>query len=111
MSLTPSSLTNVKSVPVKGRVHNVYVTPDGKYAVAGSIPARTISVVDTSTDAVAWTLTLSAGIRPMAFTRNPDGSTKDIIVQLSNFHGFAVVDFRDAQGNHDESRCPTRPVT
>ena len=88
-----ASLTNVKSVPVKGRVHNVYVTPDGKYAVAGSIPARTISVVDTSTDAVAWTLTLSAGIRPMAFTRNPDGSTKDIIVQLSNFHGFAVVDF------------------
>ena len=29
----------------------------------------------------------------MAFTTNPDGSTKDIIVQLSNFHGFAVVDF------------------
>ena len=88
-----SSMTNVKSIPVQGRVHNVYVTPDGKYAVSGSIPTKTISVIDTSTDAVAWTLTLSAGIRPMAFTRNPDGSTKDIIVQLSNFHGFAVVDF------------------
>ena len=88
-----SSLTNVKSIPVQGRVHNVYVTPDGKHAVAGSIPARTISVIDASTDTLAWTLTLSAGIRPMAFTRNPDGSTKDIIVQLSHFHGFAVVDF------------------
>ena len=88
-----ASMTNVKSVPVKGRVHNVYVTPDGKHAVAGSIPARTISVIDASKDTVAWTLTLSAGIRPMAFTRNPDGSTKNIIVQLSNFHGFAVVDF------------------
>ena len=88
-----ASLTNVKSIPVKGEIHNVYVTPDGKYAVAGSIAASAISVIDTSTNTLAWTLTLSAGIRPMAFTRNPDGSTKDIIVQLSNFHGFAVVDF------------------
>jgi len=88
-----ASLTNVKSIAVKGGIHNVYVTPDGKYAVAGSIPASTINVIDTSTNTLAWTLTLSAGIRPMAFTRNPDGSTKEIIVQLSGFHGFAVVDF------------------
>lgn len=88
-----ASLTNVKSIPVKGAIHNVYVTPDGRYAVAGSIPARTISVIDTSTNTLAWTLEMSAGIRPMAFTRNPDGSTKEIVVQLSDFHGFAVVDF------------------
>ena len=36
---------------------------------------------------------MSAGIRPMTFTQNADGSTKEIIVELSNFHGFAVVDF------------------
>jgi len=87
------SLTNVKSVAVTGAIHNVYVTSDGRYAVAGSIPASTINVIDTATDSVAWTLKLSSGIRPMAFTRNTDGSTKEIIVQLSNFHGFAVVDF------------------
>lgn len=91
--INTKSLTNVKTIPVKGEIHNVYVTPDGKYAVAGSIAASTINVIDTSTDTVAWTLTLDAGIRPMAFTRNPDGSTKEIIVQLSNFHGFAFVDF------------------
>ena len=88
-----ASLTNVKSIPVKGEIHNVYVTPDGKYAVAGSIATSTISVIDTSTNTLAWTLTLSSGIRPMVFTRNQDGSTKDIIVQLSDFHGFVVVDF------------------
>jgi YVTN family beta-propeller protein len=88
-----ASLTNIKSIPVKGEIHNVYVTPDGKYAVAGSIAASTISVIDTATNTLAWTLKMSAGIRPMVFTRNPDGSTKDIIVQLSEFHGFAVVDF------------------
>jgi YVTN family beta-propeller protein len=92
-----ASLTNVKSVPVKGAVHNVYVTPDGRYAVAGSIPARTISVIDTATNTLAWTLEMSAGIRPMAFTWNADGSTKEIVVQLSEFHGFAVVDFAARQ--------------
>jgi YVTN family beta-propeller protein len=88
-----SALTNVKSVPVKGEIHNVYMTPDGKYVVAGSIAASTISVIDASTNKLAWTLTLSSGIRPMAFTRNADGSTKEIVVQLSDFHGFALVDF------------------
>jgi YVTN family beta-propeller protein len=88
-----SSLTNVKTIPVRGAIHNVYVTPDGKYAVAGSIPTSTIHVIDTATDTVAWSLPMDAGIRPMVFTRNPDGSTKEIVLQLSNFHGFAVVDF------------------
>lgn len=88
-----ASLANVKSIPVKGSVHNVYVTPDGSYAVSGSIPQRTISVVDTKTEELAWTIVLSAGIRPMAFDTNADGSTKNIYVQLSAFHGFAVVDF------------------
>ena len=86
-------LSNIKSIPVKGAIHNVYVTPDGKYAVAGSIPTSTINVIDTAGNTVAWTLTLSAGIRPMAFTTNADGSTREIIVQLSDFHGFAIVDF------------------
>jgi YVTN family beta-propeller protein len=87
------SLANVKSVPVEGSIHNVYVTPDGKYAVAGSIPSSTISIVDTSTDTMVRKIKMSSGIRPMTFDRNADGSTRHIYVQLSNFHGFAVVDF------------------
>lgn len=87
------ALANVNSVPVRGEVHNVYVTPDGKYAVAGSIQGKTITVINTATDKVEWMMTLDAGVRPMAFTENPDGSTKEIVVQLSNFHGMAIVDF------------------
>ena len=80
------ALKNLKSIAVKGPIHNVYVTPDGKWAVAGSIPESTISVIDTSTNEMAWNLPLGAGIRPMVFTQNADGSTKDIIVQLSGYH-------------------------
>ena len=86
-------LEKVKSIAVDGAVHNVYVTPDGKYAVSGSIPKKTITVIDTASNTVAWTLKMDGGIRPMVFTKNGDGSTKEIILQLSDFHGFAVVDF------------------
>ena len=87
------AMTNVKSVPVEGSVHNVYVTPDGKYAVSGSVQSSVISVIDTKTDTLAWQLKMSSGIRPMIFDTNPDGSTRNIYVQLSNYHGVAVVDF------------------
>jgi YVTN family beta-propeller protein len=91
------SLTNKKTIPVQGAIHNVYVTPDSKFAVAGSIPARTISIVDTSTDTLVRKIELDAGIRPMTFDWNPDGSTKNIYVQLSGFHGLAVVDFKSGK--------------
>ena len=87
------ALTNAKSIPVKGSIHNVYVTPDGKHVVSGSIPGRVITVIDQQTETIAWELPMSAGVRPMAFDWNPDGSTKRIFVQLSDYHGIAVVDF------------------
>ena len=38
------------------------LTPDGRYAVAGSIQRRTINVIDTATDEMAWTKEMDAGI-------------------------------------------------
>src|SRR3954471_18570538 len=87
-----ASLERVKSIPTKGGIHNVYVTPDGKYLVAGSIAGKLMTVIDQQTDEPLWTL-FNEGIRPIAFETNPDGSTKRLFVQLSDFHGFAVVDF------------------
>ena len=86
------TLEKVKSIPTKGGIHNVYVTPDGKHVVAGSIAGRLMTVIDAATDQTAWTL-FEEGVRPMAFETNADGSTRRIFVQLSNVHGFAVVDF------------------
>jgi YVTN family beta-propeller protein len=86
------TLEKVKSIATKGGIHNTYVTPDGRYVVAGSIAGRLMTVIDAVTDEPAWTL-FSEGVRPMAFETNPDGSTKRIFVQISDVHGFAVVDF------------------
>lgn len=88
-----ATMTNVKSIKVDGPIHNVYVTPDGKFAVSGSVATNVVSVIDTKTDEIAWTVKLSSGIRPMAFDTRPDGSTNHIFVQLSNFHGFVAIDF------------------
>ena len=87
-----ATLDKVKSIPTKGGIHNVYVTPDGRHVIAGSIAGRLMTVIDQKTEEPIWTL-FEEGVRPMAFETNPDGSTKRIFVQLSNLHGFAVVDF------------------
>ena len=88
-----ATLTRAKSIPVHGRLHNIYVTPDGKYLIAGSIPKKLMTVIDLSTDSIAWEHQFDKGVRPMAIETNPDDSTKRIFVQISDTDGFAVVDF------------------
>jgi YVTN family beta-propeller protein len=88
-----TSQEKIKSIPVKGAVHNTYVTPDGKYIVAGSVVGKILTVIDAETEQPIWTVTFENGVRPITFETNPDGSTKRMFVQISELHGFAVVDF------------------
>src|ERR1700719_1057972 len=91
--IDPATLERTKSVPVNGRLHNVYVTPDSKYAVTGSIRTGIVTVIDLATEQPAWEVKLDKGIRPMTIEAGADGATKRIFVQLSDFNGFAVIDF------------------
>jgi YVTN family beta-propeller protein len=86
-------LRRTNTIPVDGSVHNVYVTPDSKFAVSGSIENKAATVIDLQTEKAIWKVQFDSGVRPMTFETNPDGSTARIFIQLSNFHGFAVVDF------------------
>ena len=83
----------VKSIKTAGGVHNVFITPDGKHVLAGMIGARTLTVINTTTDEPEWSLEFDGGVRPMAFEKNADGSTRRIFVQITDYHGFYVVDF------------------
>jgi YVTN family beta-propeller protein len=89
--------TRIKSLPTHGGIHNVYVTPDGKFVVAGSIAGSSITVIDAATGQEAWWMKFDSGVRPIGFEKKADGSTSRLFVQLSNFHGFAVVDFATHQ--------------
>jgi YVTN family beta-propeller protein len=102
------SLSLRKTIALNRSVHNIYVTPDGKYAVAGSIESKSATVIDLQNDQVAWEVKFDNGVRPMAFDANPDGSTNRIFVQLSNFNGFAVVDFAK-HVETDRVKLPDQP--
>ena len=92
-----TTLTRVKSIRTEGGVHNTFVTPDGKFVIAGSIIGRKISVIDAKTEEISFTIPMEAGVRPICFETNPDGSTKRMFVQLSDFHGFVTVDWATKQ--------------
>ena len=51
-----------------------------------------MTVIDANSNAPLWTM-FNEGVRPIAFERRPDGATDRLFVQLSDVHGFAVVDF------------------
>jgi YVTN family beta-propeller protein len=104
-----ATMKNIKSIPTKGGIHNTYVTPDGKFAVAGSIVGKMITVIDTKTLQPVWEHAFDKGVRPITFEAGPDGSTSRMFVQLSDTHGFAVVDFK----THQETArimLPDQPV-
>jgi len=104
-----ATLTRVKSIRTEGGIHNTYVTPDGKFVVAGSIIGKKINVIDAKTEEIVWTMPMEAGVRPMCFETNPDGSTKRIFVQLSDFHGFVTLDWSTRQVV-DRVKLPEVPV-
>ncbi|MDR2214524.1 MAG: beta-propeller fold lactonase family protein [Nevskiaceae bacterium] len=97
------TLENAAHIDTASRVHNVYVTPDGKYVVAGAFGGdNNLRVYDTATRQLAFSLypprnpaggDAMDGIRPVTIDAKPDGSTRNLYVQLSDFHGFTVVDF------------------
>src|SRR5262252_5401837 len=105
-----ATLTRVKSIRTEGGIHNTYVTPDGKFVVAGSIIGKKINVIDAKTEEIVWTMPMEAGVRPMCFETNPDGSTRRMFVQLSDFHGFVTVDWKTRQ-LVDRVKLPEVPVS
>ncbi len=89
---TPS-LERVKTIATRGGVHNTFLTPDGRHVIAGSIQGKNLTVIDQETEEPLWTLYFENGVRPIGFETNPDGSTRRMFVQITNFHGFFLVDF------------------
>jgi YVTN family beta-propeller protein len=101
-----ASLEKIKTIPIPGGIHDLYLTPDGKYVVAGanrnqvpackcgvSAPTNLGYVIDTKTNEIAWTWTMSPAASPMAISKKPDGSTDKIYAQNGGDNGFRVIDF------------------
>ena len=93
------------SIPVATGIHNVYVSPDGKWVVAGLNGRNegSIQVIDASTDEVVREISLVGPsgeihrVRPMMFLAAEDGSTDKILAQGAAVNGFWVVDWKTGE--------------
>ena len=90
----------IKTIRMHRGVHNIYVTEDSKWAVASLAPGPerpqdpSIQVIDTSTDEVVWGIPVGGfRTRPLAIKSNPDGSPRRIFAQVSEHHGFFMIDW------------------
>lgn len=116
------SMKTIKSIRTKGGVHNTYVTPDGKWVLAGSVVGRILTVIDPDSLEIAWDHPFDLGVRPIGFERAADGSTKRLFIQLSGYNGFAVLDFKTHEevsriklpdepgGGHTEGGAPSHGI-
>jgi YVTN family beta-propeller protein len=109
-----AKLEKVKTIALRGGIHDLNVTPDGKFVIAGSSrgarpPANLMNVIDTRSNEVAWSFVMNPAPSPMAISKNPDGSTKWIFAQDGGANGFSVVDFA-TQKKINEVKLPEIPA-
>src|SRR5579862_5206836 len=88
-----ASLEKVKSVPVGRAPHNVYCTPDGKWMLATSMGDQKLTAINIKTEQPEFEIPVGGVPRPLAIESGPGGAPGRLFVQLSELHGFAVVDF------------------
>jgi YVTN family beta-propeller protein len=87
-----ASLEVVKRVEVGRGPHNVYLTPDGRYMLATAMDDHKITAIDVVTEKPAFVIPAGGVPRPLAIDPAA-GEPKRLFVQLSNLHGFAVIDY------------------
>jgi YVTN family beta-propeller protein len=87
------SLERVARVPVGKGPHNVYRTPDGAYMIATAMDDEKLTVIDVKTERPAFAIATGGVPRPLVIDAGPDGAIRRLFVQLSNLHGFAVLDW------------------
>ena len=88
-----ASLEKAKSVPVGRAPHNVYCTPDGKWMIATSLGDQKLTAINIKTEQPEFEIPVGGVPRPLAIETGPGGAPARLFVQLSDLHGFAVVDF------------------
>ena len=88
-----ASLEKVKSVSVGRAPHNIYCTPDGKWMLATSMGDQKLTAINIRTEEPDFEIPVGGVPRPLAIEPGAGGTPARLFVQLSNLHGFAVVDF------------------
>jgi YVTN family beta-propeller protein len=86
-----ASLARIKTIPMKEAVHDLFRTPDGKYALAGSATADFITIIDLQTLEPVGKIPLEG----VPLTMAVDGSSSRVFTEIKKMNGFAVVDLAE----------------
>jgi YVTN family beta-propeller protein len=87
-----STLKIVKTIQVKGGIHDLWMSPDGKQVLAMSPEGRFMDLYDTRDDRKIWTCCHEAEIGTMNMEAAPDGSTSRIFFSYGGYGGIVVID-------------------
>jgi YVTN family beta-propeller protein len=96
-----TTLTLVKTIrmrgPGDGAMHDIFLSPDGKYMLAGCCEMHPggdfLAAIDVQTEKVVWEVPFDQDVETFAIEAGPDGSTSRVFVETPYLHGFIVVDF------------------
>lgn len=83
----------VKSVEVGRNPHNVYLMPDGRHMLATSMGDQKLTFINVKTEEAEFELPLSGIPRPVAIDAASGNAVRRLFVQLSDLHGFSVIDY------------------
>jgi YVTN family beta-propeller protein len=103
-----ASLEKVKSVVVGKNPHNIYCTPGGKHMIATSMGDHKLTVINIKTETPEFEIPVGGVPRPVAIEALPDGRIGRLFVQLSDLHGFEIVDYK-ARVVIDKVKLPDAP--
>jgi YVTN family beta-propeller protein len=82
----------VKTIEVKGGIHDPWMSPDGKLLLVMSPEGRFMDLFGTKDEKKIWTCCTEAEIGTMNMEVGPDGSTSRIFFSYSGFSGVVVID-------------------
>ena len=88
-----TSMEKVKSVPVGRGPHNVYLSTDRKTMIATSMGEDKLTAIDTKSEEPLFAIPMGGVPRPLAIDGKSGSEPRRPFVQLSDLHGFAVVDW------------------
>lgn len=96
-----TTLKVVNTIPMRGAgggaMHDIFLTPDGKYMLAGCCEQHPggdfLAAIDVKTEKVAWEVPFDNDVETFAIEASPDGSSRRVFVETPLLHGFIVVDF------------------
>jgi YVTN family beta-propeller protein len=87
-----ATLKIIKTIEVKGGIHDLWMSADGKDLLAMSPEGRFMDLFDTRNDHKIWTCCQGPEIGTMNMEAAPDGPTSRIFFSYGGYSGIIVID-------------------